>query len=326
MAWLKLDDAFTDHPKIMAAGPMAGWLHVCALTYCSRLLTDGFIPAGQVRKLADIDNAGELVQRLIDAGLWDTCDGGYQIHDYLDFNPSRADTLKRREYDRNRKAGNPPSSIEESAQIPEGIPEESEVSRTRSPVPTPVPTPVAQPTPEPEETPPARAREEPATAVAVVVDTPYAVVAGFLDELGTPEDSVAPAWKSKQRAIAKRLIGQGFGVDAVRRCTRFMLSETWRESPFDLGGVEKTIGSWEARGSPETAGTLKAQRQVDVTELSPAMQAIVQFRKAHEDAELHDVYGENGHAGSLPERTHRNRPRVVDTPGSLLPGAPAGEG
>jgi hypothetical protein len=88
MSWIKVDDQFADHPKVIAAGPLAAWLYVCGLTYAGRYLTDGFIPAGQVRKLADIDNATELAERLVSVNLWETIDGGYHIHDYLVYNPS----------------------------------------------------------------------------------------------------------------------------------------------------------------------------------------------------------------------------------------------
>lgn len=97
MSWAKIDDQFPDHPKILAVGPLAAWLFVCGLCYCARLLTDGFIPRGQIRRLADVDNAPELADRLVECGLWEVCEGGWRIHDYLDYNPSRERTLATRE-------------------------------------------------------------------------------------------------------------------------------------------------------------------------------------------------------------------------------------
>lgn len=88
MPWIRLDDQFPDHPKTVAAGPMAAWLFVCGIGYCNRLLTDGVIPTGQVRKLADVDNAMELAARLVEVGLWEAVEGGYRVHDFLDYQPS----------------------------------------------------------------------------------------------------------------------------------------------------------------------------------------------------------------------------------------------
>jgi len=101
--WAKLDDQFSDHPKVVAAGPLAGWLAVCGLCYASRYLTDGYIPLAQVRKLADLDNAAELTDRLVAAGLWEAIEGGYMIHDYLEYNPSRAQVLAAREANARRQ-------------------------------------------------------------------------------------------------------------------------------------------------------------------------------------------------------------------------------
>lgn len=95
MVWLKLDDKFPDHPKVTEAGPLAAWLHVCGMAFCSRYLTDGFIPARQVSRLADLDNADDLVKTLVRVGLWEEADGGFRVHDFLEYNPS-AEQVKRK--------------------------------------------------------------------------------------------------------------------------------------------------------------------------------------------------------------------------------------
>lgn len=97
MAWVKLDDQFADHPKIIKAGPLAGWLYICGLTYCGRYLTDGYIPRGQVRKLADVDDATALADRLVAVGLWEEIEDGYVVHDYLEYNPTAEEVLATRE-------------------------------------------------------------------------------------------------------------------------------------------------------------------------------------------------------------------------------------
>ena len=107
MPWVRLDDQFYNHPKLGLLGmymlPCVG-LHVLSLCYCNAYLTDGFIPEGQVARLAgelrllmpEDEAWKELAQRLIDAGLWEQHDVGYVIHDFLEYNPSRKETLKLR--------------------------------------------------------------------------------------------------------------------------------------------------------------------------------------------------------------------------------------
>ena len=90
MTWTKIDDQFYDHPKVVAAGPLGIALFVCGLSYCSRHLTDGFISVAQVRRLIDTADPEVVAGTLVAVGLWERRDGGYQVHDYLEYNPSRA--------------------------------------------------------------------------------------------------------------------------------------------------------------------------------------------------------------------------------------------
>jgi len=95
MTWTKLDDHFPDHPKILAAGPTAELLHIHALIYCNKHLTDGFLPSDAVKRLIHV-NARGPAERLVDLGLWEKVVGGYQIHDFLEWNPSREKVLAER--------------------------------------------------------------------------------------------------------------------------------------------------------------------------------------------------------------------------------------
>jgi hypothetical protein len=110
MPWVRLDEQFPDHPKVQVVGPLASRLHVCALAYCNRLLTDGFVPTNKVGTLADFsevwdqpDGAADfgvdpyrLADRLCEARMWKKVTGGYQLHDYHDYQPSRADEHEKR--------------------------------------------------------------------------------------------------------------------------------------------------------------------------------------------------------------------------------------
>ncbi|MBU2685791.1 MAG: hypothetical protein KKF27_21330 [Gammaproteobacteria bacterium] len=97
MPWSKLDDQFHDHPKVAAAGVMATGLFALALSWTADKLTDGFIPTNMVRRLAaDVDDPIALAEKLVRVGLFEKREDGYQIHDYLVYNPSKEDVLKRR--------------------------------------------------------------------------------------------------------------------------------------------------------------------------------------------------------------------------------------
>ena len=106
MSWIKIDDQFADHPKIVEAGPSAAWLFICGLCYAGRYLTDGFVTEKQVPKMTDEDDPIGLAGILVSVGLWHKVDGGYQIHDYLQYNPSRADVEAQRQIVRRRQAMN----------------------------------------------------------------------------------------------------------------------------------------------------------------------------------------------------------------------------
>ncbi len=110
--WVKLDDNFPHHEKLMAVSPEAAALHVGALCYAGRLLTDGRIPRSALPilwpALTKTKHVLEpLASELVEAGLWECFEDGYQIHDFLDYNPSRANAAARRaqKVDSGRKGG-----------------------------------------------------------------------------------------------------------------------------------------------------------------------------------------------------------------------------
>ena len=96
MPWVKLDDRFPSHRKIALLSDRAFRLHVSALCWCSENLTDGHIADRELPLVAKIRNVKATAQQLADAGVWDRTGGGWEIHDYLDFNPSREQVLAER--------------------------------------------------------------------------------------------------------------------------------------------------------------------------------------------------------------------------------------
>ena len=104
--WVKLDDSAPEHPKIVGLSDAAFRLWVRGLCYAGKYLTDGFLPFGAFPPAGPATAGEELVQ----AGLWHQRNtsgpnqrDGYQIRDFLTFNPSRADVLADREQQHNQR-------------------------------------------------------------------------------------------------------------------------------------------------------------------------------------------------------------------------------
>lgn len=116
MPWVRLDESFADHPKVERVGPLAAWLHVAALCYSSRHLTDGRIPKAKAVRLADIPDPAEHVSALLSEGIWVDNGTEYVIHDYLDYQPSRESVLAERSAARDRMAKR--RSAERSPEVP----------------------------------------------------------------------------------------------------------------------------------------------------------------------------------------------------------------
>lgn len=104
MTWVKLDDTFTDHPKVLAVGDEAAWLYVAGLCHCSRHLTDGFIAEAVLGRLTGLPAPAEMAARLVTHGLWDTTTGGWLVHDYAEHQRTRAEVEAEREKGKQRAA------------------------------------------------------------------------------------------------------------------------------------------------------------------------------------------------------------------------------
>jgi hypothetical protein len=119
MAWLRVDDRVRTHPKIVQAGPVAAWFWFCGICYCREHLTDGFIADAMLPTLAPgVTSWKKCAEALVGSGLWHRAQGGYQVHDFLEWNPSRASVMEQREKDNARKRGGVQTESERS---PDGI-------------------------------------------------------------------------------------------------------------------------------------------------------------------------------------------------------------
>lgn len=132
MTWVRIDDHFDEHPKLAEAGTICWGIWLAGIAYCNRNLTDGFIPWTVARSLGsweilDVERDEEkgrkvwsigrtsgmggedmdtewIIERLVFVGLWDQVDGGFRIHDYDDYQPSKAEVMEERSKNKDRQA------------------------------------------------------------------------------------------------------------------------------------------------------------------------------------------------------------------------------
>jgi hypothetical protein len=118
--------------------------------------------------------------------------------------------------------------------------------------------------------PPLSPPPEPTEAVAPSAtargEKPHDLWEVYCEEVGAESYQLAPAFKSKQLGVARRLLDQGYGEDKVRPFLRFLKSQDWRSEPVDLLTVEKGIGKWEANGMPAAAAPARASPNGKSTE------------------------------------------------------------
>lgn len=89
MTWLRIDDGFPYHPKVLNLSDRAFRAHVTAMCHAARYLTDGAVTPGVTGK--------RETDELVKAGLWHKTEDGWAINDYLEYNPSRAEVEAERE-------------------------------------------------------------------------------------------------------------------------------------------------------------------------------------------------------------------------------------
>lgn len=103
MAWVRIHDGVMQNAKIAALSDGAFRLWVNGLCYCQVALTDGFIPTKVVKRDASRDasqvrHVRELTRSQLPgrAPLWRPVKGGFQVHDYLEWNDAREEIVRKR--------------------------------------------------------------------------------------------------------------------------------------------------------------------------------------------------------------------------------------
>lgn len=125
MPWVRFDDQFPIHRKTAGLSDAAFRLHVAAIFWCARNLTDGFVPRSDLDDVcARVRTPERFAAELVVRGAWHLGDeqcpsgkcaapakgDGWVIHDYLEYQPSakrvrddRADSARRQQEWRDRR-------------------------------------------------------------------------------------------------------------------------------------------------------------------------------------------------------------------------------
>lgn len=89
MTWFRIDDAFWSHPKTVALSPQAVALWIRAGSYACAHLTDGYVAHHScVTVLQGTPKAIAELTRVTpghEHALWTRVDGGYQFHDWAEY-------------------------------------------------------------------------------------------------------------------------------------------------------------------------------------------------------------------------------------------------
>jgi hypothetical protein len=150
VAWVRLDDAMPNHPKVMAAGPQGFALDVAGICYSNKHSTDGFIPDYALPAVCpSLSSPRKWARRLVEVGRWVAVDGGWRIHDIEDFQFTRAE-MEDRETAKSEKAAkanhvrwhkqrgvvDPNCSLCDPRTIPGRSPDDPRTNHPVSPVPS----------------------------------------------------------------------------------------------------------------------------------------------------------------------------------------------
>ena len=142
----RLDIHFDEHPSHADMELEHLGLQVCAVSYCNRNLTDGFVSDRAVRGFGKSGKAPKIAVQMVKLGKWERIDGGYQIVGFLDWNPSKTEVLARRAA--KAAAGQLGGQRSGESRSKHQAPAEASASTLLRPLPNPSPSPSPTPTPE----------------------------------------------------------------------------------------------------------------------------------------------------------------------------------
>ena len=103
MTYFQIDDASFEHPRMMDLTPDDWCLWVHCLGYCSRNLTDGFVPDRIMRTMSPVADPDQTSAHLVKVGRLRKASGGFEVVGYGDHNRLAAEIREQRSAATERK-------------------------------------------------------------------------------------------------------------------------------------------------------------------------------------------------------------------------------
>lgn len=90
LSWVRVQAAIGRNHKVLALLPQRGGdralnVFIFGLGYCAEQGNAGFIPEGA---LGLIHGTAKAAHQLVEVGMWEQRQGGWDVHDYADFQPT----------------------------------------------------------------------------------------------------------------------------------------------------------------------------------------------------------------------------------------------
>lgn len=281
MSWVRLDDGAPGHRKIVGLSDAAFRLWIVGLTYCNQQANDGRFSAASARIMTGYLASPELgrgaIAELCAAGLWAETADGYEVHDYLEYQPSQEErsSANKAAAERMRKMRAAKHGVREllqrnSARTSEGVPAKFALP---DPVPSrPDPVPVLEKTVVPSEPSQPGLKLEPQSpadtkkpSAAQVRDQTALILFAELNQARLSAVGGSRAMEPRTAALAglKACLAQGYSPDEIRRVIALKVAEC-RTDPSQAKWFTPT---WFRPGNVDRYLALRPQ---DVTSARPS--------------------------------------------------------
>jgi hypothetical protein len=98
LPWIRLETGFYTNAKFITLADHGQWraahVAVCAMAWAGSQGTNGYIPKGALKYINGRPKDAEI---LVNVGLWNAAEGGWEIQSWADYQPSISEYQERKE-------------------------------------------------------------------------------------------------------------------------------------------------------------------------------------------------------------------------------------